>query len=337
MTYKLLFAGVLAPLILAFPASASDKVYVDLKQKNVVAFIDEMVATHEFDRDVLADVLAKAEIKQTIIKKITAPAERTLTWGEYRKIFMMPERVNAGVRFWRENEEMLERITLETGVPVEMLVGIIGVETYFGRITGKDRVIDALATLAFQYPPRSKFFRNELMQFLILAREEELDPTTPMGSYAGAMGRPQFMPSSFRAYAVDSTGDGKRDIWNNWADVTGSIANYFLAHRWRVGEEVVAQATLGGGWSGAVPKPENILKITDTIESLSKKGVLFATDLCADSKGQLLTYEGDDGMEYWVGFHNFFVITKYNRSVMYALAAHQLGQKISSKVNADAP
>jgi membrane-bound lytic murein transglycosylase B len=190
--------------------------------------------------------------------------------------------------------------------------------------------------LAFEYPPRSKFFRNELVQFLILAREEELDPTVPTGSYAGAMGRPQFMPSSFRAYAVDSTGDGKRDIWDNWADVAGSIANYFLAHRWRVNEEVVAQATLGGKWSGAVPNPENTLKVTDTIESLSKKGVLFATDLCADSKGQLLTYEGADGIEHWVGFHNFFVITKYNRSVMYALAVHQLGQRIASRVNADA-
>ena len=201
---------------------------------------------------------------------------------------------------------------------------IIGVETYFGRITGNDRVIDALATLAFEYPPRAKFFRNELVQFLILAREEELDPTVPTGSYAGAMGRPQFMPSSFRAYAVDSTGDSKRDIWNNWADVSGSIANYFLAHGWRNDEQVAAQATLGSKWSDAVPQPKNTLKVSNTVESLSKKGVIFATDLCADSEGELLTYEGDAGIEHWFGFHNFFVITKYNHSVMYALADHQL-------------
>ena len=174
------------------------------------------------------------------------------------------------------------------------------------------------------------------MQFLILAREEEMDPTVPMGSYAGAMGRPQFMPSSFRAYAVDSSGDDKRDIWNNWADASGSIANYFLAHGWRSSEEIVAQASLGNGWSRAIPKPKNTLKITDTVESLSKKGVLFVTDLSADSGGQLLTFKGDDGIEHWVGFHNFFVITKYNRSMMYALAVHQLGQQISSQVNADA-
>ena len=238
--------------------------------------------------------------------------------------------------FWRDNREMLERITRETGVPVEMLVGIIGVETYYGRITGRDRVIDALATLAFAYPPRQKFFRNELVQFLILAREEQIDALEPLGSYAGAMGRPQFMPSSFRAYAVDATGDGRRDIWNDWADVAGSIANYFVEHGWRSGEEVAAQATLGTGWQGAAPKPKNTLTASDTVTSLSDKGVVFATDLPDDSAGQLLTYEGNDGIEHWVGFHNFFVITRYNRSVMYALAVQQLGQQISAKVAADA-
>lgn len=330
------FALLAAFLFSNTPVIAADTSAVDLQQANVAAFIDEMVEDHDFDRAALRAVLGKAQIKQTIIKKISTPAERTLTWAEYRKIFITRERIKVGATFWRENKEMLERIELETGVPVEMIVGIIGVETYFGRITGKDRVIDALATLAFEYPPRSTFFRKELKEFLILAREEGIDPTEPMGSYAGAMGRPQFMPSSFRAYAVDSTGDGKRDIWNNWADVAGSVANYFLAHRWRVGEEVVAQATLSSDWSGPLPSPTNTLKATDTIETLSKKGVMFVTDLGADTKSQLLSYEGDSGMEYWVGFHNFFVITKYNRSVMYALAAHQLGQMISMEAGADA-
>ena len=330
------FALTFAILILNIPAIAADSAPVNLEQANVVEFIDEMVEKHGFDRTALSATLAEAEIKPNIIKKISTPAERTLTWAEYRKIFITKERINVGATFWRENREMLERIELETGVAIEMLVGIIGVETYYGRITGKDRVIDALATLAFDYPPRSAFFRKELREFLILAREEELDPTEPMGSYAGAMGRPQFMPSSFRAYAVDSTGDGKRDIWNNWADVAGSVANYFLAHRWRVGEEVIAQATLSSDWSGPIPSTKNTLKVTDTVESLSKKGVMFVTDLSADSKAKLLTYEGDAGIEHWVGFHNFFVITKYNRSVMYALAAHQLGQMISAKVNVDA-
>ena len=315
---------------------AADRTYVDVTRPNVAAFIDEMVADHDFDREALAEVLAKAEIKQSIIKKISTPAEKKLTWAEYRKIFITKERIAAGTTFWLENREMLERIHKETGVAVEMIVGIIGVETYYGRITGKDRVIDALATLAFDYPPRQTFFRNELMQFLILAREEDIDATTPVGSYAGAMGRPQFMPSSFRAYAVDATGDGKRDIWNNWADVAGSVANYFIRHGWRSDEEVTSRATLSSRWDGPVPEPRNTLTASSTVESLSKRGVVFATDLCADSKGELLTYKGDDGIEHWVGFHNFFVITKYNRSVMYALAAHQLGQEIALKVAADA-
>jgi len=276
-------------LLSALPVTAADTAPLNLQQENVVAFIDQMVTDHAFDRDALSAVLAKAQVKQNIIKKISTPAERTLTWGEYRKIFITKERINAGATFWQDNKEMLQRIALETGVSIEILVGIIGVETYFGRITGKDRVIDALATLAFEYPPRSKFFRNELVQFLILAREEELDPTVPMGSYAGAMGRPQFMPSSFRAYAVDATGDDKRDIWNNWADVSGSIANYFLEHGWRKSEQIAAQATLSGNWRGAIPKPKNTLKASSTVEKLSNKGVLFATELCADSKAELLT------------------------------------------------
>lgn len=329
-----IFAVTAAFLVSVSCARAVDDVApvnVNVDSPNVAAFIDEMVSEHQFQRAALRGVLSEAKIKPSIIRKISTPAERTLTWGEYRKIFMTKERINAGAVFWRENREMLERISKETGVPVEMIVGIIGVETYFGRITGNDRVLDALATLAFAYPKRSKFFRNELVQFLILAREEEIDATVPTGSYAGAMGRPQFMPSSFRAYAVDATGDGKRDIWNDWADVSGSVANYFLEHGWRPGEEVVSQATLSAQWQGPVPKPKNILKASETVGSLSEKGVVFATDLGTDSKGELLTYEGAGGTEYWVGFHNFFVITKYNRSTMYALAAHQLGQAIARK------
>ena len=333
---KRLLAVAAVLLVSVSCSQAADKTFVDLAQPNVAAFIDEMVASQDFDRDALSAVLGEAEIKQTIIEKISTPAERKLSWGEYRKIFITKERIAAGTTFWLENREMLERIQQESGVSIEMIVGIIGVETYYGRITGRDRVLDALATLAFDYPPRSKFFRNELMQFLILAREEEIDATTPLGSYAGAMGRPQFMPSSFRAYAVDASGDGKRDIWNNWADVAGSVANYFVEHGWRTDEEIVAQASLSNRWDGPVPEPKNTLSARDTVASLSKKGVVFATNLPDDSASQLLSYEGDKGTELWVGFHNFFVITKYNRSVMYALAAYQLGQEIAGKVAADA-
>ncbi len=329
MTYRFA-AGIASFLLFVSPAYA-----VDLDRPDVQAFIKSMVKEHDYDRARLRDILSQAEMKRSIIDQISKPAEKTLTWAEYRPIFMTKERIDAGTAFWRENRVVLENICASTGVPVEILVGIIGVETYFGRITGGHRVLDALATLAFFYPPRAKFFRDELEQFLLLVREENMQPGDAFGSYAGAMGRPQFMPSSYRAYAIDSTGDGKRDIWNNWEDVAGSIANYFNAHGWKTGQEVVARATIGSRWSG--PFPENILQPEETVSSLSQMGVMFSTALPNDSTGQLLTFKGSDGDEHWVGFHNFFVITRYNHSAMYALAVHQLGQEIALEVESSAP
>lgn len=324
-----LFTGAILLFVIAGVAA-------EPKQTGVESFIDTMVHEHDFDRDELEAILEKAEVKNSILEAIARPAEKTLSWAEYRDIFVTGKRIEAGADFWRSHRGMLERISSESGVPVEILVGIIGVETYYGRITGSYRVLDALTTLAFHYPPRADFFRRELEQYLLLTREEDMDASKPTGSYAGAMGRPQFMPSSFRAYAVDSTGDGKRDIWDNWADVAGSVANYFVEHGWRSGESVTTRATLGNGWREPAPEPANTLKPRDTITSLSERGVLFATELPADSKSQLLTFEGENGFEHWVGFHNFFVITRYNRSVMYALAVHQLGQEIAIEVHRDA-
>lgn len=319
-------AGLACYFLFLTPAYA-----IDLDQPKVEAFIDTMVTSHNYDRKSLRDILGQARTDQAIIRKISAPAEVRISWAAYRPIFITKERIRAGVDFWQENQGTLCDVSGKTGVPVEIIVGIIGVETYFGRITGEHRVLDALATLAFSYPPRATFFRNELEQFLLLVREERMQATDALGSYAGAMGRPQFMPSSFRAYAVDSTGDGKRDIWGDWADVAGSIANYFLAHHWKPGEEIATQATLSNRWQG--PLPKNALKPQETISSLSAKGVMFSTDLPADGKGQLLTLKGNNGNEHWVGFHNFFVITRYNRSVMYAMAVYQLGQEISLGVD----
>lgn len=327
MTYRLL-AG-----ITFFLATSSVALAVDTGQANVDAFIDNMVSEHDYDRATLENILGQAEFKESIIEQISKPAERTLTWADYRPIFMTAERVKAGAEFWRENRAALERVSNETGVSIEIIVGIIGVETYYGRITGGHRVLDALTTLAFYYPPRQKFFRRELQEFLLLVREEDMQATDAFGSYAGAMGRPQFMPSSYRAYAVDSTGDSKRDIWNNWTDVAGSIANYFVAHKWKSGEEVTTQATLSDHFQGT--PPDNQLSADETVESLSASGVMFSTSLGDDNAAQLLTLEGKNGTEYWVGFHNFFVITRYNRSVMYALAVHQLGQEIAIEVASD--
>ncbi|MGI9199573.1 MAG: lytic murein transglycosylase B [Woeseiaceae bacterium] len=327
MTLRLL-AG-----IALFVATSNNVFAVDIEENNIDAFINKMVSEHDYDRATLENILGEAVFQEKIIEQISKPAERTLTWADYRPIFMTKERVNAGAEFWREHRESLQKVSNDTGVSVEMIVGIIGVETYYGRITGGHRVLDALTTLAFYYPPRQKFFRRELEQFLLLVREEDMQAEDAFGSYAGAMGRPQFMPSSYRAYAVDSTGDNKRDIWNNWTDVAGSIANYFVAHGWKSGEEITSQATLSERFEG--PPPKNQLKADGSVASLSESGVVFSTSLANDAAAQLLTLEGKEGTEHWVGFHNFFVITKYNRSVMYGLAVFQLGQEIALEVAKD--
>ena len=302
-------------------------VAIDVERPDVREFIDKMVTEHEYDEKRLLEILSDAKTRDSILEAISRPAEKTLEWHEYRAIFLTEKRINAGIDFWQDHLSELERISEETGVPCEILVGIIGVETYFGRITGNYRVVDALSTLAFDYPRRAKFFRRELEQFLLLIREEGMNASDATGSYAGAMGAPQFMPSSYRAYAVDSSNDGLRDIWSNWSDVIGSVANYFVEHGWQTGNAVVAQATLPDDWKYA--PPTNILRPADSVMSLSRKGVMFLTDLPAEHPTQLLTLEGGEGPEHWVGFHNFFVITRYNRSVMYALAVHQLGQEIA--------
>jgi membrane-bound lytic murein transglycosylase B len=324
--YRLLKFATLLIACISYPAQA-----IDVERPEVAAFIETMVSEHSYDRTTLEKFLTEAETKDSILEAISRPAEGTMEWNRYRNIFLTDERIKAGAAFWREHSDELERISGETGVSIEILVGIIGVETYFGRITGSYRVLDALTTLAFDYPKREKFFRRELEQFLLLIREEQMDAASATGSYAGAMGRPQFMPSSYRAYAVDSTDDGKRDIWENWSDVIGSVANYFVRHGWVRDAQVVAEADLGDQWSGETPK--NTLKPKETVTSLSHQGVMFVTDLAGDEKSQLLTFAGEDGEEYWVGFHNFFVITRYNTSTMYALAVHQLGQEIALEVD----
>ena len=313
--------------------STQSALAVDVQREDVRKFIDSMVENHSYDRTSLMNALQAAKSQQSILDAISKPAERTLDWTAYRNIFLTRKRVAAGADFWREHRGELRRISEETGVSREILVGIIGVETYFGRITGNYRVIDALATLAFDYPPRSGFFTRELEQFLLLVREEGMDAIDATGSYAGAMGAPQFMPSSYRAYAVDSSDDGKRDIWSNWSDVIGSVANYFVAHGWEADNDVVTQATLGSVWTG--PLPKNTLKATETVDSLSTQGVMFSTTMPGDHESQLLTLKGKNDTEHWVGFHNFFVITRYNRSVMYALAVHQLGQENALEVSRD--
>jgi len=306
------------------------------ERPEVQAYIDELVGEHGFAADELAQLFSEAQRKQSILDAIARPAERTLKWHEYRDIFLKETRINQGLSFWDENQEALEAAERDYGVPPEYVVAIIGVETRYGRITGSYRVVDALATLAFDYPPRSAFFRKELTQFLLLAREENVNPQSLKGSYAGAMGYGQFIPSSYRAYAIDFDGDGQRDIWANTTDAIGSVANYFSRHGWQAGKEVVLPAQLNG--TAAEPLANKSLNLNHTLGELQSMGVellpggaLAAAKQSADTKAALFRMELEESAEYWVGLKNFYVITRYNRSRLYALAVHQLSQAIRQR------
>ena len=290
------------------------------------AFVERMVEEHGFDAAELGAILERAEIEQSILEAISRPAERVLAWHEYRDIFLTDNRIDGGVAFWQEHAGRIAGTSEAFGVAPEVLVAILGVETNYGTRMGSYRVIDALATLAFAYPPRSGFFTSELEAFFLLVREEGMDPEALLGSYAGAMGAGQFISSSFRAYAVDGNGDGTRDLWEDWEDVLASVANYFRAHGWRAGETVVERAVPGDDLTPG--EPDNSMDLNDTLASVREAGYEIASDLPAETPVTLLSLEGDDGQEHWVGFHNFRVITRYNRSVMYALAVHQLGRAI---------
>nr|WP_255978159.1 lytic murein transglycosylase B [Stutzerimonas stutzeri] len=299
----------------------------DYQGEKVAEFVREMTQDYGFASEQLVELLAQAERKQVILDAISRPAERVKPWKEYRPIFITDSRVAQGVDFWRENQAALERAEKEYGVPAEVVVAIIGVETFYGRNTGSYRVIDALSTLGFDYPPRQPFFRQQLKEFLLLAREEQVDPLKLTGSYAGAMGLPQFMPSSFRAYAVDFDGDGHIDIWKNPVDAIGSAANYFKQHGWVAGEPVVARATVKGE-QHAEGLTEGLEPVKNAAQ-LRELGWQTEAEIADDTAVTAFRLDGAEGDEYWIGLPNFYVITRYNRSVMYAMAVHQLAAQLA--------
>jgi membrane-bound lytic murein transglycosylase B len=254
-------------------------------------------------------------------------------WWEYHDRFLTEERISEGAQFYVEHRESLERIASARGIPPEYLVAIMGVETKYGRVTGHYRVLDALMTLAFDYPPRSDYFRDELEQFLLLYNEEHLDPIKLTGSYAGAMGVPQFMPSSYRLFAVDADGDNKRDLFNDWDDILASIANYFAQHGWEAGGPVLAETKLD-------PEPTfqidtKNLELNETVDSLNAHGIKVLSDEDGATPVVLVSAEQPEGPAYRVGFKNFYVITRYNRSARYAMAVHDLAAAIVQRVHSD--
>ncbi len=293
-------------------------------------FVNEMVEKNGFSRSELVGWLRKAEKKQAILDAISRPAEQSKAWKDYRPIFMVPQRIENGVKFWRENAAELMRAEKEYGVPADIIVAIIGVETSYGRNMGGYNVLDALSTLAFDYPPRAAFFRSELENYFLLAREQKHNPLDFKGSYAGAMGFGQFMPSSYRKWAVDFNGDGFTDIWKTQSDAIGSVANYFKQHGWKTGEPV----TVGGHASEQLNAPQlnSLTPPATTIEQWRTQGLNPVSWLPPTTRAIALEFEGVNGLEYWFGLQNFYVITRYNRSTMYAMAVYQLSQAIRLEV-----
>lgn len=294
----------------------------------VVDYVDGLVTEHGFDRQWLLDVFEGAEKSDDVIRKISKPAEKALAWHQYRRIFLTQERIDAGVEFWSAHRDALDAARDRYGVTAEMIVAIIGVETFYGKYLGSHRVIDSLATLAFDYPPRSAFFKGELTHFLLLVREEGKDPFAPVGSYAGAMGYGQFISSSYRNYAVDFDGDRLRDIWTNKTDAIGSVANYFAEHGWKGETAPAVRVEI---------RDDRVLELADaglelahTTGELRERGAVIPNEVGDAENAALFTMELAEGKEYWLARHDFYVITRYNRSALYALAVLQLSEAIRS-------
>ncbi|HFE37447.1 MAG TPA: lytic murein transglycosylase B [Gammaproteobacteria bacterium] len=284
-----------------------------------------MVDEHGFQRQAVKSVLAQAKIKPVIIEKMTRPAE-AFPWHRYRNIFLKPKRISQGIAFWLQYAALLKEAEKTYGVPAEIIVAILGVETRFGRIKGGFRLVDSLTTIAVDYPKRRQYFLKELEQAFLLAREENFDLLSLVGSYAGAMGMAQFMPSSYRHYAVDGDNDGVRDLLHNPADAVGSIANYLKLHHWKPGEPIATRATVVGTKYRQFIKKG--MKPSVRIHDIGRYQVTAEKNYSKKLKASLIALEQQHGFEYWLGLNNFYSITRYNHSNLYAMAVYQLAEEI---------
>ncbi len=294
------------------------------------AFIEEMAVKHGIDRAVLRRLFAQVKPLSWIIRAMNAPST-SRPWFEFRKSHVDAVHINGGVKFWQQHAATLARAASEFGVPEEIIIATIGIETHYGSYTGNVRIVDALATLAFDYPKRAAFFREELEHFVLMGRETALDLSRLMGSYAGAMGMPQFLPSSYRKFAFDFDGDGQRNLWSSVPDVIGSVANYYKLHDWQRGAPVVIAARVS-----ATPDTSLTDDITPKtpIAEFRKLGIQPADVVSDEALAALLPLETETGLQYWFGLKNFYVITRYNRSTNYAMAVYEIAQGIKARVNA---
>jgi membrane-bound lytic murein transglycosylase B len=317
-------------LALVLCASMRSACAIDVKRAEVREFIAHMAETTTFKKRQLRKLLKAAQSQPAIIEAMDRPAEKAKPWFEYRPIFLTERRIREGTDFWIAHRQALDQASVRSGVPPEYLAAILGVETYYGRLTGSYRVLDALSTLAFDYPARAKFFREELEQFLLLTRDARLDPLSVKGSYAGAMGAPQFMPSNYRRYAVDADADGHIDLWTNWPDVCASVGNYLKEHGWNAGEPVLNEASVEADKAPELDGRK--LALSETVGSLRSKGVSFDSSLASDAPALLIAADDADGVHWRVGYNNFYVITRYNHSALYAMAVNDLAAAVKQRV-----
>jgi membrane-bound lytic murein transglycosylase B len=306
---------------------------LDIKRPEVTEFIAHMSVSYGFKKRALRKLLKSADSQPAILDAMSKPAEKAKLWYEYRPIFLNERRIREGTEFWIAHRQALDQASIKSGVAPEYLAAILGVETYYGRLTGTYRVLDALVTLSFDYPPREKFFREELEQYLLLTRDAHLDPKTLKGSYAGAMGAPQFMPSNYRRYAVDADANGRIDLWNDWPDVCASVGNYLKEHGWNAGEPVLEEATVLPEKAGDLDGRK--LALSETIGSLTAKGVSFDASLPPEAPALLIAADEPDGVHWRVGYNNFFVITRYNHSPLYAMAVYELASAVKQRMLAN--
>ena len=321
--------------LLCAPASSAATQGFDLSRPEIQSFIAHAARQPPLTRAGVTRILRHAHALPGVIDKIQSPAETVLPWWQYRANFLTPQRIAAGVRFWIAHREILGSVAEERGVAPQYIVAILGCETAYGRITGRQRVLDSLATLAFDYPARGEFFRDELLQFLQLTHEAHLNPLTVKGSYTGAMGAPQFMPSSYRRYGVDADDDQHVDLWHNWRDIFASVANLLVRNGWQSGGPVLADAQLAPG--AALPVAPRMLDLTESLDSLKAMGITTGSHLPGDTPAVLVAAEQASGPAFRVGFRNFYVLSRYNRSARYAMAVTDLAQALDAGVRAARP
>ncbi len=295
----------------------------DYKNRDDVdTFVSHMAETSDYTVDELVDLFSQVKKQEHLFERLDRPAEKELQWHQYRPIFIKEKRIVDGVKFWRKYQDLLKQVSKNSGVPEEIIVAIIGVETFYGIYRGKDPVFDSLVTISFDYPRRAKFFTRELEEFLLLAKEQNFKPREVMGSYAGAMGMPQFISSSYRNYAVDGDGDGQKDLFDNIADITASVANYFVRHGWEPNQAVAKPLfTVAGNSAGEL---EPSVKTSYKWSDLAGHGLASKHRIEDETPVALVKLRQKNHDEYWAGLNNFYVITRYNHSELYAMAVYQL-------------